>query len=69
MRTNPLDVVIVGAGIGGLTLGLRLHQAGIACRIYEAAPELKPLGVGTFVIMDSTGKPRAIANGATITLR
>jgi 2-polyprenyl-6-methoxyphenol hydroxylase-like FAD-dependent oxidoreductase len=46
MRKNPLDVVIVGAGIGGLTLGLRLHQAGIACRIYEAAPELKPLGVG-----------------------
>jgi 2-polyprenyl-6-methoxyphenol hydroxylase-like FAD-dependent oxidoreductase len=40
------DVVIVGAGIGGLTLGLRLHQAGIPCRIYEAAPEIKPLGVG-----------------------
>src|SRR5256885_5830083 len=41
-----MDVVIVGAGIGGLTLGLRLQQAGIACRIYEAAPEIKPLGVG-----------------------
>jgi 2-polyprenyl-6-methoxyphenol hydroxylase-like FAD-dependent oxidoreductase len=41
-----MDVVIVGAGIGGLTLGLRLHQAGIACRIFEAAPEIKPLGVG-----------------------
>ena len=40
------EVVIVGAGIGGLTLGLRLHQAGIPCRIYEAAPEIKPLGVG-----------------------
>ena len=40
-----MNVVIVGAGIGGLTLGLRLHRAGIACRIYEAAPELKPLGV------------------------
>ncbi len=41
-----MDVVIVGAGIGGLTLGLRLHAAGIPCRIYEAAPEIKPLGVG-----------------------
>jgi 5-methylphenazine-1-carboxylate 1-monooxygenase len=40
------DVLIVGAGIGGLTLGLRLHQAGIPCRIFEAAPEIKPLGVG-----------------------
>ena len=45
--TKPAhDVIIVGAGIGGLTLGLRLHQAGIPCRIYEAAPEIKPLGVG-----------------------
>ena len=41
-----MDVVIVGAGIGGLTLGLRLHAAGIPCRIYEAAPQIKPLGVG-----------------------
>jgi 5-methylphenazine-1-carboxylate 1-monooxygenase len=40
------DVIIVGAGVGGLTLGLRLHRAGIPCRIYEAAPEIKPLGVG-----------------------
>lgn len=40
------DVIIVGAGIGGLTLALSLHQAGIACRIYEAVPELRPLGVG-----------------------
>ena len=46
MAKQSLDVVIVGAGIGGLTLGLRLHQAGIACRIFEAAPEIKPLGVG-----------------------
>jgi 2-polyprenyl-6-methoxyphenol hydroxylase-like FAD-dependent oxidoreductase len=46
MTQQTRDVVIVGAGIGGLTLGLRLHQAGIPCRIYEAAPEIKPLGVG-----------------------
>jgi 5-methylphenazine-1-carboxylate 1-monooxygenase len=39
-------VVIVGGGIGGLTLALSLHQAGVACRVFEAAPEIKPLGVG-----------------------
>ena len=38
-----MNVVIIGAGIGGLTLGLRLHQVGISCRIYEAAPEIKPV--------------------------
>src|SRR5215475_15624909 len=48
------DVLIVGAGIGGLTLGLRLHQAGIPCRIYEAAPEIKPLGVGINLLPHAT---------------
>jgi 2-polyprenyl-6-methoxyphenol hydroxylase-like FAD-dependent oxidoreductase len=39
-------ILVVGGGIGGLTLALSLHQAGIACRVFEAAPEIKPLGVG-----------------------
>jgi 2-polyprenyl-6-methoxyphenol hydroxylase-like FAD-dependent oxidoreductase len=39
-------VLIIGGGIGGLTLALSLHQAGIACKVFEAAPAIKPLGVG-----------------------
>ncbi|WP_162578111.1 flavin-dependent oxidoreductase [Variovorax sp. PBS-H4] len=46
MNETSTRVAVLGAGIGGLTLALSLHQAGIACRIYEAVPELKPLGVG-----------------------
>ena len=45
-----MEVVIIGAGIGGLTLGLMLHRAGIPCRIYEAASELKPVGVGINIL-------------------
>jgi 2-polyprenyl-6-methoxyphenol hydroxylase-like FAD-dependent oxidoreductase len=45
-----LDVLIIGAGIGGLTLGLMLHARGIPCRVYEAAPEIKPLGVGINIL-------------------
>jgi len=45
-----MDVVIIGAGIGGLTLGLMLHRAGISCRIFEAASELKPVGVGINIL-------------------
>jgi 2-polyprenyl-6-methoxyphenol hydroxylase-like FAD-dependent oxidoreductase len=40
------DIIIVGAGIGGLTLGLALHAAGIPCRIFESAAEIRPVGVG-----------------------
>lgn len=39
-------VAIVGGGIGGLVTALYLHREGIACRIYEAAREFRPLGVG-----------------------
>ena len=43
---NEAEILIVGGGIGGLTFALSLHQAGIACRVFEAAPEIKALGVG-----------------------
>lgn len=48
--SHEREVIIIGAGIGGLTLGLMLHRAGIACRIFEAASELKPVGVGINVL-------------------
>jgi 5-methylphenazine-1-carboxylate 1-monooxygenase len=45
-----MEVVIVGGSIGGLTLGLLLHRAGIPSRIYEAAPDIRPLGVGINIL-------------------
>src|ERR1700727_193775 len=41
-----LQVIIAGGGIGGLSLALSLHQAGIAVRVYEAVRDLAPLGAG-----------------------
>jgi 2-polyprenyl-6-methoxyphenol hydroxylase-like FAD-dependent oxidoreductase len=40
------DILIVGAGICGLTLALNLHKRGIPSRVFERAPEMKELGVG-----------------------
>jgi 5-methylphenazine-1-carboxylate 1-monooxygenase len=40
------DILIIGAGIGGLTLALELHQRKIACRVFESVPEIKAVGVG-----------------------
>lgn len=44
------DVLIVGGGIGGLALALSLHQAGISAVVFEAAPEVQPLGVGINIL-------------------
>lgn len=41
-----MRVVIVGAGIGGLSLALSLHTAGIDAVVCEATPQIRPLGVG-----------------------
>jgi 5-methylphenazine-1-carboxylate 1-monooxygenase len=41
-----MRVVIAGAGIGGLTAALALHQAGIQAAVFEQAPEVRELGVG-----------------------
>src|ERR1043166_484160 len=40
------EIAIVGGGICGLSLALNLKRRGIACRVYERAPEIKALGVG-----------------------
>ena len=39
-------ILIAGGGIAGLTLALSCHQAGIPCRVFEQASEIRPLGVG-----------------------
>jgi 2-polyprenyl-6-methoxyphenol hydroxylase-like FAD-dependent oxidoreductase len=38
-----MDVIVVGAGIGGLTLALMLKRRGIAVRVYEAASACSPM--------------------------
>ena len=48
------EILIIGAGIGGLTLALELHQRGIACRVFESAPQVKALGVGINILPHAT---------------
>ena len=41
-----MTVLICGAGIGGLCLGLSLHQLNIPFQIFESSRTIEPLGVG-----------------------
>ena len=49
-----MTILIVGGGVGGLTLALSLHQAGLGCRVFEAAPDIRPLGVGINLLPHGT---------------
>lgn len=70
-----MRVVIVGAGIGGLSLALSLHAAGIDAVVCEATPQIRPLGVGINLLphavreltelgLDDALAARAIPTGA-----
>src|SRR5258705_10012390 len=67
------EVIVGGAGIGGLTLGLALHDAKISCRIFESAAEIKAVGVGINLLPHATkelaalGLEQALANVAIAT--
>ena len=54
------DVIIVGAGIGGLTLALALHGRGIPCRIFESTAEIKAVGVGINLLPHATRELAAL---------
>ena len=68
-----MNVIIIGGGIGGLTLALALEHRGIACRIYEAAPEVYPLGVGINILPSASrvlcefGLESALTRAAVLT--
>ena len=55
MRYADDEILIAGGGIGGLSLVLMLHDAGLAVRLFEQAREFGELGVGVNLL------PHAVA--------
>lgn len=50
-----MKILVVGGGIGGWTTALALHAQGLAVRVVEAVPQLRPLGVGINVLPHAVG--------------
>ena len=67
LQGQRMDIIIVGGGIGGLTLALMLHRRGLAVRVYESAAEIRPIGVGISILphaskeLSELGLERALA--------
>ena len=47
---RDIDIIIAGAGIGGLTAALELQRAGFRPRVYESVEEIRPIGVGINIL-------------------
>ncbi len=41
-----MKAIVIGAGIGGLSMALSLHQAGIEAKVFESVKEIGALGAG-----------------------
>lgn len=60
------NVVIIGGGIGGLTLALMLAERGIEAQVFEAAPELRPTGVGISILPHASRELLALGLGPAL---
>ena len=58
-----MTVLVIGAGIAGLTTALSLRQIGVDCRVYESVDTIEPLGVGINTL------PHAVRELAELGLR
>jgi glycine/D-amino acid oxidase-like deaminating enzyme len=58
MSSPASRIVIIGAGIGGLTPALLLRRRGIIAEILEQAPELREVGAAVALAANGGDEPR-----------
>jgi 2-polyprenyl-6-methoxyphenol hydroxylase-like FAD-dependent oxidoreductase len=63
---DAMKIAIAGAGIGGLTAALCLHERGHDVRVFEAVESLHPLGVGINVMPHASGVLHGLGFGGAL---
>ena len=66
MTPNPKRVLIVGAGVGGVSAAVALRRVGVDVKILEAAPELHEVGTGIQVWLNGTAALHEIGVGEEV---
>lgn len=61
-----MKVLVVGAGIGGLSTALSLHEAGIRVQVIDRVTELRPLGVGINILPHATAELTELGLGKAL---
>jgi len=64
--SQPLDIVIIGAGIGGLSAGIALQQRGHRVRLFDRVPDLTPAGAAISVWSNGVKVLKKLGLGAAI---
>jgi salicylate hydroxylase len=64
MTEHP--ILIIGAGIGGLTAALALQRAGFKVAIYEVATELREVGAGLTITPNATHALESLGLGESL---
>jgi salicylate hydroxylase len=63
---SPLDVIIVGGGIGGLFAAKALIANGMRVRVYEQAPALGEVGAGVYITPNSVRHLQRVGLGPAV---
>src|SRR5947207_11103770 len=66
MTQAPLDVVIVGGGIGGLFAATALIAHGLRVSVYEQARALGEIGAGVFLTPNSVRQLQRVGLGPSV---
>ncbi len=66
MATSP--ILIVGGGIGGLSLALELAKRNIACQVFEQAAEFSEVGAGLQLSPNAVRRLEALGLGTVLSI-